>query len=487
MDTRITFALSDDNVLEGPESTVQGRQSTTIPTLLPSDDNQLSTDQRGRDNGFENLTHLVLYTHQPGFLAGLDTEAALVIRAEILDEIGRSFNDGIKLSDDGSYIRVAYDVDEHNTLSLTTFPISADRFRLGYSYDISWGGSRIFRSAASPGLKFDWKSEAFSAFVGAKGGVTQVTVSDGTLEEDTVWGLLAGGGIDILGELRMDVAGGFFRRGTIDKQELRLPDDGSFTIARWDAVGGSARVVYHVGLDIPDPIDFRLYRNDPTQRMDVFEEKQYNDSLSFSIESEFSALGQTLQNPERLTSTTLQPAVAADITGKVRFAKHTLQLDAVFRTLSFILFNVPSEPSFVDFSEGQIIRPDFWVRLAYEYFFEKLHLTPGVVFSIRRPASLVGAVNAGNSPPQSSGQQTQIILNEEDRIILDPGDKVKLVFEGKTTARWDLSEGIAAVLEILVRHDRNRRLEVGAEDGINNRLPADPLMLGFNLLVQARF
>ena len=83
------------------------------------------------------------------------------------------------LQDDGSYLRAAYTWDRDNPddkyFALTLFPFSTERFRLGYLYDISWGGGNIFtnnRSGLAPGLKFDvhakMKHVVADAFVGFK-------------------------------------------------------------------------------------------------------------------------------------------------------------------------------------------------------------------------------------------------------------------------------------------------------------------------------
>ena len=156
VDTRVTFTVADDDVMRGPQESSTG--SPSIPNFQPSNANRLFfEDYERRDNGFENLTHFVLYAHQPGFFEGLDTEAALVLRAQMLDA------KGVDLRDDGTYLKVTQDIGGHK-LALTAFPISADRFRLGYSYRISWGGSNIFKySRAAPGLRLESSSDNYYA------------------------------------------------------------------------------------------------------------------------------------------------------------------------------------------------------------------------------------------------------------------------------------------------------------------------------------
>ena len=84
-----------------------------------------------------------------------------------------SSENGIQLSDDGSYITLSNWKDpthkDPTRISLTAFPVSADRFRLGYSYRLSWGGSPEYSRARSsvPGLKLQYDtSRAIDTLIG---------------------------------------------------------------------------------------------------------------------------------------------------------------------------------------------------------------------------------------------------------------------------------------------------------------------------------
>ena len=186
LDTRVTFGFADDNVLAGPQES--NPSSPSAPNFTPSNSNNLFFDNYDtKDSGFETLTHLAVYAKDPGFFRHWQTEAGLVIRAQINAEAN------IALSDAGSFIQIhrylARSEGKKNKegFTLTLFPMSADRFRLGYSYAISWGGSKIFRNAgAVPGLKFQFNTNRMYAFLGFKTGLTQQDMDDGTKEKDTV-------------------------------------------------------------------------------------------------------------------------------------------------------------------------------------------------------------------------------------------------------------------------------------------------------------
>src|SRR5207248_844114 len=122
-----------------------------------------------RFSGRENVTHLVMYKKMPGFIENLDTEAALVLRFDLAALSANTGNLNSALYDAGSYIRASYHPggNPKTGFSATFFPLDTDRFRLGYLYDMSWGGTAasinqsIFPriQGSSPGLKLQWDAE----------------------------------------------------------------------------------------------------------------------------------------------------------------------------------------------------------------------------------------------------------------------------------------------------------------------------------------
>src|SRR5262249_44697572 len=123
----------------------------------------------------------VLYKKMPGFIKNLETEAAVVLRFDLAALAANTGNLNSALYDSGSYIRIFYKVggtkEKPAGLSATFFPIDTDRFRLGYLYDISWGGTAasinqsIFPriQGSSPGLKVQFDMpDKFYAFAGFK-------------------------------------------------------------------------------------------------------------------------------------------------------------------------------------------------------------------------------------------------------------------------------------------------------------------------------
>jgi len=483
VDTRLTFALGDGNILTGPDA--DANASPSLPNAIPTQGQRLFFDDyEGRDTPFDNLTHLVLYMNEPGYFDGVDTEAALVMRATLLDE------SGVTLKDDGSYLKVTKNLGGQDFV-FTAFPISANRFRLGYSYDLSWGGSSIFRhSKAAPGMRMELNSDTASFFIGAKTGLGKVNMPDETVEKDTLWGILGGGSIDIANELRFEVGGGFFYRGTIDKPELQVREDDRVRVAPWQGFGASTQLTYHVGSEIGVPIDFRLMKNDPMAAAKQMKTPTYDADMSFVIKAEFSALGQTVQDIDKPSTTKIQPATGGDFTAQFKMGKMRLHGLVVYRDLAFILYDVPSLTPFVDFPKGMRQEPEIFGKVAIDYYFPDYHFTPGIAVGASRPANTTGVFNNSSGDLASTGQQTLIVFDNSDIQPINPGETVELVYAAKLTAKWDISPSMAFLGDMSYSYDPNRRGFEQAPDGtitFNNRTRQDPNIFGFNLMMQSKF
>src|SRR5580692_853574 len=144
MDTRLAFTLTNENVLVSPGETIPSVPGWRFGT--PNSLGVLFFDNYDtRYSGFETMSHAVMYRdfHKGHF----DAETAFVLR---INELSQS---NISLSDDGSYIVLSDwkdpDHKDPTRVSLTVFPVSADRFRLGYSYRLSWGGDPEYGRANS--------------------------------------------------------------------------------------------------------------------------------------------------------------------------------------------------------------------------------------------------------------------------------------------------------------------------------------------------
>ena len=96
MDTRLSFAISENNFFANPGETRDN--SPGIGFGADSSNTLFFDNYDTKYSGFETLGHIVLYKKMPAFFEHLTTEASLVLRV------------AGELSDDGSYIRLVYDI-----------------------------------------------------------------------------------------------------------------------------------------------------------------------------------------------------------------------------------------------------------------------------------------------------------------------------------------------------------------------------------------
>ena len=477
LDTRLTFTLSENNFFAGP-----GETPTNSPGFGIGADrsNTLFFDNYDtRYSGFETLSHLALYKKLPSFFPRLTTEASLVVRFLINDESDTA------ISDDGSYIRLSYDLapelGEGANLELVLFPVSGDRFRLGYSYKISWGGSGVFplNSGLVPGAKLQLNLPWGYAFAGLKTTQIQEYLGDtAQTEMVTNYGTLAGFGVDVAG-IRAEVNACYFTRGT-------LPHPGVLGRGAY-ASGVSYQVGYHRGMPIGTSIDFALYRNDPDREMNFFKPEQYGPGLSFVVKHEGTFLWHTLSDPDNYGSTVNQFAMAFDVNLALKVGFWRLHLDAMYRTLSFLLHEAPSFTPFQDFPDAASTSAEYFVAAGVDYHIESLHLTPGVVAGVQMPATY-SIENLAVGGLEFGGQRTVVVQSVSQRSVLPEGEGVRLVWSLKGNCRWDISEMLAAILEVYFTWDDNQSRFVSDFYGLNIHSEfLDARVLGMNLALQARF
>jgi len=487
MDTRITFFFQDDDFLHDAGETLPN--SPTAGFAVRKGRVFFFENHNRKDRGDETLTHLVSYKSVAGFIPNLTTEAALVLRLNI-DSIyeGNFTAQRGGLRDEGTYINLRYDLNPANKekVELTLFPFSTERFQLGYSYRMAWGGSNIFgtyRKGPAPGLKLTYTSGPSYAFVGAKTATIQrfAPMEDTELNDelDTFYAGLLGGGYEVLPELLLEVNGGVFQRGTIPNLAVR-----GEALTAW---GASLQAVYHEGIPVGRSADFGLSRTDPNR---VPTPKTPADARPFgySVAVEGTLLQHVLEDPEHSGGTPAQNALAAALNVLVQNKGLLVFADFVYRDLPFILFNVPGYHPYQTFLEQESASPEFWAALGAEYTFTKRHLTPGITFGLQVPATVETVPNEGsNAPTDSTGSRTVVVRSEGEQSILPAGEKAVPIFGAKANLRWDVSEMVSIIGELFFSLDNNRTTFQDDTTGISTRKFIDPYLFGGSIMAQARY
>jgi hypothetical protein len=478
-DTRLAFTLTNENIFAKPGETVPSTPGWRFGT--PNSLGVLFFDNYdSKYSGFETLTHGVFYrSYSRGHL---QAEGAVVLRFNEVTE------NSIPISDAGSYIVLSNWKDpthkDPTRISLTAFPVSADRFRLGYSYRLSWGGNPEYRRSrySTPGMKVQYDWNGGYAFVGAKSGVV-VDPTDG--EQKTALAGLAGAGIDPTDMLRLEVNGGVYDRGYNELQDVQ----GEKVIL----YGGSFQASIHKGMPIRSSVDYRLYKFNGERVSPLFSPEKYPGGLSWIAQTEFTVLGQTLKDSDKTGSTKTQIGKAGDVNVRVKLDRIRLRADFSYRDLAFILHSQPSIPTFADFPSAYKVKPNLFASVGADHNWGDW-LTLGLIFGVDKPATLTSPKGVPGGATDAAGTSTAVIRNNNiDTLItiLPEGKEAVAQIAVKGTVKVDFAKIFSAVLEVFYSYDGNqthfRRTCSDPDTCPFEYVFGDFNQLGVNATLQARF
>ncbi|MEO8703470.1 MAG: hypothetical protein ABI867_25710 [Kofleriaceae bacterium] len=477
MDTRLAFTLTNENVFAKPGETIPSVPGWRFGT--PNSLGVLFFDNYDtRFSGFETLSHAIMYRNYSK--GHLQAEGAFVLRINELSE------NTISLSDAGSYLVISNWKDpthkDPTRISLTAFPVSSDRFRLGYSFRLSWGGTPEYKRARSsnPGVKLQYDTANGYVFVGAK---SAVVVDPGDGEQKSALAFLAGAGYDPNENLRVEVNGGIFDRGKNELQDVQNEKVVLF--------GGSGQVSYHKGMPLRSSVDYRLYRYNNEQISQLFSPEKYPGGLAWMAQAEFTVMGQTLKDPENTGSTVNQIGKAGDLNIRVKWNRIRLRADFSYRDLAFILHSQPSLPPYADFPDDYELSPNLFAAVGADKNWDDW-LTLGVIAGAEMPATLT--TPKGIPGAATTGTSTAVVRNNNiDTLItiLPPGEDALPQIAVKGTAKVDFGKIYSAVLEVFYSYDPNQtRYSRVCDDPENcafDYVPGEYNQLGVNATLQARF
>lgn len=478
MSTTLTFYIGDDNVLAGnKDGSPNAGMGNEYPELFFEG---LNAEKKN----VVSETHLAVYAHTPGFMPFVDTEAAFVAEFELSSDpdddklIGR-------FRDDGSYVSATFWFNKEKkgkNVRFTAWPYSSNRFRLGYTFDLTWGSNRIFADNAggpAPGMKLNVDLERFYFFMGAKSLVADRADND---ESENNWGVLAGLGPNVefgIGDrtarLSYDLGGGYFGRGTYKQDPFRS--------VSLKAFGMSHRIMFTLNHRMGASPDLRLLVNDPETRRNVSIVPKWEGAFGLGISGEFTTIWGSLINADNPSEEVLDDAITGAVSAQVRFLKNMrVGIDAVYRDVSFLVFNVPGLTPYLSFAQETIQTPQIYGALWWDFYIEKPQLTPSFIVGLMQPAAFQAGEVGGV-------RQTEVIREANDYEIMPPGQTPFTILSLKASLRWGLSDMMAVIGEVSFVNDFNVSKVVNDDDGGSERVldEARARALGLNLIVQARF
>ncbi|MFO0561647.1 MAG: hypothetical protein U0269_26785 [Polyangiales bacterium] len=488
LDTRLTWTFGDDDILA---ATGQRVPISALPSIGDRSQYQLFFDAlNSRFAGRENLTHLTMYARAPGFIPRVMTEASLVLRFDLGQLSTNSGNLTQALYDAGTFLRVQYQTNlarPNDGLSVTFFPFDTDRFRLGYLWDLSWGGNDIFprRVGSAPGVRFAYDSGVFSAWAGFKTAQIvvplEVMVNSGDIDvvrvQETQFAGLAGVSIRPVDLFRLDASGGFFQQGKFDFPGVRgLPAY---------VFGGSVRAVLNQGMPASSSIDTQLYRNHPDFPMQLFRPESYTPGrVTWNVSAEAAVIDQHLVDVNVAGRTNFQTGLAGALQGRVKVGYLNLGLTALYRDVAFLLRNVPSFIPFQTLPTDAQLSPEFFFAANVDYRVSNANLTPSLIVGLQLPATFGSVVREGSL----ESARTLVIRRAGNFSILPPGERAIPIFSARAALRWDLSSIFGIIGWVQYVRDQNATLLQVDNTGTRQvRVFQAPDQLGFGVAAQARF
>ena len=491
IDTKLSISYADDNMLENNEFSPSfgiGQQNTSDFTggtgeLHPNEINH---------------THLVVHHKGEGYLPGIMTEAAMVLKLSVTtDPTSGSADTGI--SDDGSFLRFGYifkqGTDEEMMLDVTGFPFDAERFLLGFHYDLSWGGEASFpqNSDSVPGVRLGFTHPRFYFFAGMKTHLQpkKDKLNTERVPTERVYAGLFGAGVTLYDGLMLEANGGVFEKGDNPNMPEVTGEGG-----RDDILSGgiSTRLSYSYGIPIGDRMDLRLYQNDPRKILELVRNDEYEPGrFSAMVSAEYAFLTQNLQNPDKPDGTKAFNAMAAHVGLKLKYDYLRIHLEGAYRSLEFLLFNTPGYVPFQAFPDSAKTRPELYGVISMDYYIKQAYLTLGLTAGYKIPATYQGDEGVPISVVKRPTATTAYIspFNRAIEILPDGKDAFDII-EAKFDAEFDLSDFMTFLLEVSYTLDNNRvKLATSPnnsetlykkfeDDNVTNRL-------GLAIVVQAAF
>jgi len=475
MDVWVTSAFEDTNVFAGPEA------YSPSANFVQRGNRAFFEDYETRSSDDISRAQLVLYRKDDGNWDGWTTEAAFVLRYQPYLNPDQT-DPGTNLEDDGSYVRIIKDLPgEDQSISLTGYAVDSGRFRLGYSYDLTWGGREIyaFTTGAAPGVRLQWQKGGHYAFAGMKTAVGDYVDPDTRLKRNQAYyGSLFGAGVQLGENVKLEAGMGSFQQGQIqnvDYTTSSLYGEGIF------ALGYAGQIAWRSTSKLRwiESADLKLYRNAPDFVKDSYISHRQLDGYGMLIQAEIDRLSHNLLDPLKGDTTTIETGTAADIQTLLVSGSTTFGVDVVYKDLAYILFNVPGLTSGVAMSPDINQTAQLYGRAKLSHYFADSHFAPTIGIGIMRPATY------------ETGGGTFVQYTERDKEQVPTGLDPQPIMSGILGAQVDMSKSVVLVGEALYTIDDNQSEFVQTEnrpEGVRLSAPEEERrVLGMNLMMRARF
>ncbi len=498
--SQVTFKFSDDNIFETSRRSNAARFGDTNTQLFNEGLNTYKT-------GDETESQLVVYKKFDGFIEGLTTESAFVFNLSVFNnETGDLLT---KLKEDGSYVRIEYKMAD-SKFAILAFPYNSDRFLLGWTYDLSWGGqsmwpkSKINKKTPVPGVKFSWTSDVAGMFLGFKTRPFNTNLIEegpnGLETKDTIsttWGILGGGYVDLMDMIKLDIHAGFFDKGTNPLQsrdDVDLDKENVFG-HRIYAKGISGRLSYRYNTTLSVSDAMKVYRNiDPRNDLKGIEKENkakkevedFGSGLGFVVSFEGVYLTEQLRDADNRDNLIDFNGWATDLKFRVSSGSFKVNMDFIMRNPQFLLFNVPGLTAFESITTHSSLTTEKMFSIGGEYDAME-HLTLGFLFGYKTPASYQGENSDSIIVIKDREDQSSFTGGlTKNKVRLPADEDIKPIISLKFSAFYELSKGTEVSGEVSYLIDENDST-VNEEGNRVLRSNSETHKLGFAVYLRTRF
>jgi len=414
--------------------------------------------------------------------------------------------------DDGTWLSLGYVPSSDTAAKLTLYPLDSDRLRIGYNWDVTWGGTNVFpknfRTGLAPGAKVSYETGPLTLFAGMKTTLIR-SPSERVLDnpggntnqyvQRSYYGVLGGAELDLPLGLTLRGSGGYFQKGTNNSPNVLgkpIPSG-----------GGSAQVAWHTGAEVGRRMDLRLYFANP-EEYTLETPTEGHTGLDLALEGAY--LVQTLEDTDRYASTKNEFSKALALTAGLRYGRTRFFFDAVYRDLSYVVFNVPGFEPYKALSDSadlthsgsfsfipEALSGEWFGLLSVDHFFglpQSLGLTPALSIGTLLPATYMPGdegltIEGPFGEEHALGRQRVVVrgTRSTDWEILPPGENELPLLILRGDVKFTVGEHFSLVGEVSYINDRNFSQVEQDPQGHALRKFVDPNILGVGLVSELKF
>jgi hypothetical protein len=217
------------------------------------------------------------------------------------------------------------------------------------------------------------------------------------------------------------------------------------------SMAGAARATWSRNDGVDAPLDLATYRNDPLRMERLFEAPTpFRSAFAATVSVEGGAgvqqlltasTSDTTQIDPTFSTTQLQPSGYGDVQVRLRFGATRLFLIGRLATTSHVQFDAPGLPPLSVIAATSQVSPQVTAFVGADHQFSAVGLTPGMLLSLRQPATVRSL--------GSDGSSTTIALTGLGQLVILPADQAASPQVAATASlRWNLVAPVCVLAEV---------------------------------------